>query len=860
MKRLIISKFLYLFVTALMLTNTAISCSEDPTWNKPAPEEEVVTPAIFIEDLGMPPASEVFIPEDPVTIQGTGFDKYDVFLFRTVSEGPEEEIRYFQAKINSVADDHVVIVVPKEIELRSYELILKRYDKQQVLGTMTISKAHFPVIPDREGMTVKGRVYCGKETVADVVVSDGLITTKTDENGVYYLPSEKKMGYVFISIPSGYNVESEPGYPAFPAMSQQLTGENNEQHDFALSEIPGGNTNHVMMVFTDLHLASKTPNTSGKYSDIDQYKNKFIPDFLAEASQYTNVYALCLGDITWDAFWYKTMNQGPEGMVEVRYQLPDYKGLMKNTPFQIFNVIGNHDNDPKVTGDFFTEIPFKQNIAPTYYSFNIGDIHYIVLDNDQYDDYNGGSRIEKIGLLGDSDPQKWQMAWIAEDLKYVDKSKKIVVALHAPVTSAYLNPTVTLSGGRELLELLQGYQVEFLSGHTHNNHHAKITEGVREHNIAAVCGTWWFNTKSANGGADYDLCRDGSPSGYAVYKFNGTNVQWYYKGTEVPRNEQFAIYDMNLVNSDYKTALGATENEVRVNVWNWDEDWTVTVTENGQPLETTRIYKKDPIHYTWEKDVLEPAHAPGSPNSTYRTSYNAHTFSAIAKVPGSTIKVVATDPFGTSYEKSFVREIPSSLPATWVFTKNVNVDEFVVDNKMPAATGKGYISYISNCDPALDVNNKIARLNTAGEPYITGGWPGDWWLFTIPGMTIKAGTVINAKFHARASGSGMKYWMLEYYDGGEWKPGAPLQQETVGEGDAAQTFFYNYEMVNTTHHLVDRNMTFEHAINDGDILIRFRCMANWQANGTGGALTAPNGGTHRISAQDGINPTISIVQ
>lgn len=105
----------------------------------------------------------------------------------------------------------------------------------------------------------------------------------------------------------------------------------------------------------------------------------------------------------------------------------------------------------------------------------------------------------------------------------------------------------------------------------------------------------------------------------------------------------------------------------------------------------------------------------------------------------------------------------------------------------------------------------------------------------------------------------MKYWMLEYYDGGEWKPGAPLQTATVGEGDQAQTFSYNYEMVNTTHHLVDRDMTFENAINNGDILIRFRCMANWRADGAG-AIAKPNTGTHRISAQNGINPTISIVQ
>lgn len=36
-------------------------------------------------------------------------------------------------------------------------------------------------------------------------------------------------------------------------------------------------------------------------------------------------------------------------------------------------------------------------------------------------------------------------------------------------------------------------------------------------------------------------------------------------------------------------------------------------------------------------------------------------------------------------------------------------------------------------------------------------------------------------------------------------------------------------------------------------------MANWQVSGKG-ALAAPNGGTHRISVQNNINPTISIVQ
>lgn len=139
-----------------------------------------------------------------------GFDKYDVFLFRSTSEDPAEETKYFQAEISEVAEDYVIITVPKTIDLRSYELILKRYNKQQVLGPMTIYKAHFPAIPDQAGMTVKGRVYCGKKAVADVVVSDGVIVTKTDQRSWRLLPAlGEEDGYVFVSIPSGYNIESE---------------------------------------------------------------------------------------------------------------------------------------------------------------------------------------------------------------------------------------------------------------------------------------------------------------------------------------------------------------------------------------------------------------------------------------------------------------------------------------------------------------------------------------------------------------------------------------------------------------------------------------------------------------------------
>ena len=51
MKRLIKFRLPYLFAAAFLLLCIGISCSEDPTWTKPTPEQEEIIPAVFIEDL-----------------------------------------------------------------------------------------------------------------------------------------------------------------------------------------------------------------------------------------------------------------------------------------------------------------------------------------------------------------------------------------------------------------------------------------------------------------------------------------------------------------------------------------------------------------------------------------------------------------------------------------------------------------------------------------------------------------------------------------------------------------------------------------------------------------------------------------
>ena len=56
---------------------------------------------------------------------------------------------------------------------------------------------------------------------------------------------------------------------------------------------------------------------------------------------------------------------------------------------QIFHTIGNHDFDYKATSDFEAGSKFRTNIAPLYYSFNIGKVHYVVMDDIDCSKYDG---------------------------------------------------------------------------------------------------------------------------------------------------------------------------------------------------------------------------------------------------------------------------------------------------------------------------------------------------------------------------------------------------------------------------------------------------------------------------------------
>jgi len=637
-----IRKLLLLFLIAALAACTG--CKEEP----PPPDDE----GLKITGISIPASLNVETGGE-IILTGSGFAVNDQIVFVLTTDAG----KVYTATVTSVTGQSATFTLPAGIPSGTYRLTVKRGDDSMVLGTVTVNVIANNTIPDKPGMTLKGVVSCDGEGVPGVVVSDGVEVTVTDSQGIYYLPSAKENKFVFISLPGNYEIAASDNIPQF---FKRLAGGNSvEQNDFAL--VRADNSNHVVLAMADWHLANRN-------DDLSQFSNGFLPDVNATISAYTaagkKVYGVPLGDMTWDAYWY-----------ENNFRLDKYLIEMKKVNCPMFNVMGNHDNDPYVQGDIPPEAPFREIIGPTYYSFNLGQVHYVVLDDIQYINTGGAQGV--IGERNYSDViVTAQTSWLAKDLAAItDKSTPLVIFIHSPL---YGNPslnasgeqvnTVVLNNGSTLQSLVQDFDnVHFVSGHTHINF--TVDAGaVMEHNTAAVCATWWWTGKT--GYANNQICKDGSPGGYGVWEMNGKEIKWHYKSIGKPATYQFRSYDLNKVvitaaafapnSTDAALAEYAgvyatpnAVNDVLINVWGYDPEWTVEVTEGGTPLLVERVTAKDPLHIiSYEAKRLNVG---AVPTSSFVTGNTAHMFRVRATSATSTLEIKVTDRFGRIYTETMTR-------------------------------------------------------------------------------------------------------------------------------------------------------------------------------------------------------------
>jgi hypothetical protein len=276
-----------------------------------------------------------------------------------------------------------------------------------------------------------------------------------------------------------------------------------------------------------------------------------------------------------------------------------------------------------------SDISYSAEFGPSYYSFNKGLIHYVVLK----DVFYYGDSYKYMGYVDEK-----QLQWLEKDLAKVKPGSTVVVSLHIPTfygdsKEGDRNSTCLIANSvmnsAALYKIVSPYKTHILAGHSHTQWNTVLAPNLFEHTHAAACASWWQG----------EICVDGTPKGYTVYIADGDSLSWYFKGVNLDKDEQFKLYPAG---SDtlYPGCIIA-------NVYNYDPSWTVKWFENDVLMGQMEQY--------WGEDPLaKSTYVPGK-NKKYswlNAGETHHLFKAKIQNPGAKIRVQVTDRFGKVYEKT----------------------------------------------------------------------------------------------------------------------------------------------------------------------------------------------------------------
>lgn len=450
------------------------------------------------------------------------------------------------------------------------------------------------VVVTANATIVSGIVKSKEKPLSEVLVTDGFTFTVTDNKGFYSFDTDKKTEFIYLVTPKGYVADFSSGCPQF----YQKYEESKTTYNFSLEKMKssGSINDYVMITMADTQLDT----------DNDKYRleKETLPDIkkMINDNKDTQTAGIILGDITWDVYKHNMT----------------IKEFAKQLSIPIYPVIGNHDFDKyiKPSKDVDFAHIYKKNFGPLYYAFQLGNAYYIVLNNIEY----YGNKRYKVTLENEN-----QMKWLSLLLNSViQQDNKIFIAMHAPIRS-YNNSLIP--GGEDLKKMIiNKFQATIISGHYHANSKYYIGENLMEHNIGAVCGSFW------NSG----FCSDGTPNGYQVFQSKDSKTNWYYKATGFDKNVQFITYK--------KGSIMERPKSIVVKVWNWDEQWRVRWYEDNKFMgDMNQFFSFDPDYLSF----LNGRRAVDD----YAPLRTNHYFSFIPSNKTKEIKIEVVDRFGKIYQQ-----------------------------------------------------------------------------------------------------------------------------------------------------------------------------------------------------------------
>lgn len=256
------------------------------------------------------------------------------------------------------------------------------------------------------------------EPLAGVRVTDGIHVATTDENGRFSLKGWGNSSFVTVTMPAGYS--SQEFYIPFER--------NKESYDFKLKKDPRtAEAEHTFVQISDSEI-----NASGAGEWLDHVKRT--------AEEENAAFVVHTGDICY-----------PDGL---KQHIKDMNADTMGRP--VHYTIGNHDY---VDGDYGEQL-FESIYGPVWYSFDVGNTHYVMLPHQVGGDY--GSKYLPI--------DRWR--WLKNDLDNTDPDKKVVIFNHNKPPKGH-----RVWAGTEFLNLAERNVIAWIYGHYHQND-IQIKDGV----------------------------------------------------------------------------------------------------------------------------------------------------------------------------------------------------------------------------------------------------------------------------------------------------------------------------------------------------------------------------------------------
>lgn len=454
---------------------------------------------------------------------------------------------------------------------------------------------------------ISGKVTSGGKPLAGVPVTDGTQFAVTDAKGRYTLSSPLDSKYVYITVPSGYEIPMAGGVPViYREIKADSRGRFSGNFDLVKSD--KDMNRHLLFVMADPQVYFD-PN-------LDEVDKAALEMKSLVENEYQGMPAVgvMVGDIVGN------ITQGEK-------YFPWMIENISHCDFPYFYACGNHDIEMDVANNEDSRKSFNHYFGPTYYSFNRGKVHYVVLDD-----------VFWMGRYYAGYLDKKQLDWLKKDLALVPEGSTVIVSMHIPCYSRQArhqewgkeDPKKVLGNRQALFNILKPYNAHIMTGHEHYNENYIFSDRLYEHCHAPLSTLFWC--------APWAM--DGTPGGYAVYEIDGDNIDWYYKSVGLDKSHQMSVYPPGR-SREHPEAVVA-------NIWNVDSSWNIEWFQDG-------VLKGTMTRYTgYDPNIWEDVSAHGQ---SYAFPYvgsdiTEHLFYAVPDAGAREVVIRATDHNGNVYTET----------------------------------------------------------------------------------------------------------------------------------------------------------------------------------------------------------------